>query len=475
MEVNIFQRLAEFYNESHSPEDGRFSEGPDGPGRVRDPGAEDLGEKGLVDDTKANESKLKRQRLTTEEKAEREKIKERIKAEREKAGEKPLSESSLTVYATKEIASKRGKTEEPKAEQSEPDKASMSEAVSKAKDALKPTPKAAKSAEPAKPATPAKTAKAVDPEKEAAIAKEMESVIAYEKSRGKEITEEKAREYAKRNISSRAWAEKKGIITPSGEEPKYKTATDKIGQTVYIDDKGKRFIKAVSGELVDDLRPPEVSGVGEGERVVRTAEGAARYGESVGQEIKAEPAPEPQKERGLLKRLFTKDTAYEQAQQDKRQEERAAKNARIAAEMKAERVVNDANEQAIRVGAKSLSDRYGISIAEATKLIKKDLAGQSIQRDIDKIADSRRPEPAKPKSRSTRSGAGSGAAAVIGYRKLKRDWKAAKKAGGEVKSAQRDKWGYSGETEIFQITTKEDSKEFGLPLGTIVELVWEEE
>lgn len=42
----------EFYNTSHAPagssDGGQFDEGSDGPGRVRDPGTEDLGKKGLV-------------------------------------------------------------------------------------------------------------------------------------------------------------------------------------------------------------------------------------------------------------------------------------------------------------------------------------------------------------------------------------------------------------------------------------------
>lgn len=45
--VNIFERLAQFYNTSHG-EGGQFDEGPDGPGRVRDPGHEDLGKPGYV-------------------------------------------------------------------------------------------------------------------------------------------------------------------------------------------------------------------------------------------------------------------------------------------------------------------------------------------------------------------------------------------------------------------------------------------
>lgn len=41
----------EFYNTSHG-EGGQFDEGPDGPGRVRDPGTEDLGVPGTVSGNK---------------------------------------------------------------------------------------------------------------------------------------------------------------------------------------------------------------------------------------------------------------------------------------------------------------------------------------------------------------------------------------------------------------------------------------
>lgn len=37
----------EFHNQCHTPEDGRFCEGSDGPGRKRDPGHEDLGKRGF--------------------------------------------------------------------------------------------------------------------------------------------------------------------------------------------------------------------------------------------------------------------------------------------------------------------------------------------------------------------------------------------------------------------------------------------
>lgn len=191
-----------FYNQSHQqsgPLGGQFTEGPDGPGREDVKGSQDLGKPGIATDIDS--------------------IAKEIQAQREKEGKKPLAESSLRIYASKE-AKKR--------------KESSSETTAK--------PPAAK--------TPSKDKPVI-------------------------------RINIKTDDNSSGYVD----VPWTGEGKPTQADVDKATQ-------------AVSDRIQK-----------EGKGIIKTEE--------------LSPAPMPQeapKERGLLKRLFTKDTPYEQAQQELRRE-----------------------------------------------------------------------------------------------------------------------------------------------------------